>query len=157
MLPDWRKLLKGDIPGILVTYQTIKDVMALPHKLRYSVSDTRSVLTLAEQLRFVKVGMAVSQPVHTEKEKRPYSDDLAPLAHKIKVELKIRMAPKSATAGPYSPEEVPVLRAVYPIAIFQEYIIDFFLLISKRTEQAQTDRVHKIMKQIEVSKKSQTS
>ena len=59
------------------------------------------------------------------------------------------MATMSATAGPYSPEEVAVLLALYLIAVFQDDIVDCFLLLSKRTETALTERVRTRMKHIE--------
>ena len=136
-----------------MTDQTIENIKALESKLRYTVSDMGSALALAEQLRLVRVGIVVSQLVRSAKEKRPYSDDLGPLARKIKAVVGIGMATKSATAGQYCPEEVAVLLALYPIAMFQEDIVACFHL-SQRTEAELTERVRTMMKQIEkVSKK----
>ena len=128
--------------------QTIVDVTALAGKLRYTVSDMGCALALEEQLRVVRVGVPVSNPVLSEKEKRRYSDDLGPLARMIKGDVGIGMATKSATARPYCPGEVAVLFALFHIAAFQDDIIDYFLL-SKRTEAALTELVRTMIRQIE--------
>ena len=86
--------------GIIKTDQTIEDVTALVSTLGYSVRDMCSALALAEQLRLVRGGMAVSQLVLSPKEKRPYSVDLGPLSRKIKADVGVGMASKSATACP---------------------------------------------------------
>ena len=135
--------------GIILTDDIITTVKDLAAKLRYTVSNMAAALALAEQLRLVRVGMAVSHPVLSEKEKRPYSDDLEPLADCIKADVGIGMATKGATARAYSPQEVAVLFALFHIAFHQEEIVDCFLLLSDRTEAALTDRVRTMLKQIE--------
>ena len=143
--------------GTVLTEDTIKNVTDLAAKLRYTVSDMGSALPLTEQLRLVRVGMSVSDPTLSAKEKRPYSDDLGPLARKIKADVGIGMATKSATDRPYSPQEVAVLFALFHIAAFHDDIVDWFLLLSQRTEAALPDRVRMMLKQIEkVSRKEQT-
>ena len=90
-------MVNGNMRGTIVTDETIADLTALASKLRYTVSDMCSALAHAEKLRLVRVGMPVSHPLLSEKEKRPYSDDLGPLAHMIKADVGIAMSTKSAT------------------------------------------------------------
>ena len=118
-------------------------------KLRYTVSNMGAALALAEQLRSVRVRMAVSHHVLSEKEKRPFSDDLEPIAQWIKVEVGIGMATIGPTARAYSPQEIAVLLALFHIVTHQEQIVDCFLLLSQRTETALTDRVPTMLRQIE--------
>ena len=126
---EWRRLVPWNMRGTIVMDQTIEDVTALAGKLRYMVSDMGSALALAEQLRLVRVGMCVSHPILSEKEKCPYFDDLGPQARRSNADVAIGMARKSATARPYSPQEVAVLVALFRIAAFQDDIVDCFLLL----------------------------
>ena len=132
-----------------MTDATITTVKNHASKLRYTVSDMGAALALAEQLRLVRVGMSVAHPVLSEKEERPYSDDLEPLAEQVKADVGIGMATKGATARAYSPEEVAVLFGLFHVAAHQEDIVASFLLISQRTESAVTARVRTMIKQIE--------
>ena len=122
-------------------------------KLIYTVSDMRPALALKEQLRLVRVGMAVSETVLSANEEPPYSDDLAPLAIKIKADIGIAIAAKGSTARPYCPQDLAVLIALFHVAAFQEEIVDCFLLFSQRTESALNVRVRTMIKQIEKLKK----
>ena len=150
---EWRKFFPLNMLRTVVTDHTIKNVKDLAAKLRYTVSDMGSALALAEQHRLVRVGMSVSDPALSAKEKRPYSEDLGPRAHKIKADVWIGMATKSATARPYSPQEVAVFSSMVHISAFQDEIVDCFLLLSQGTQAALTDRVRMMLKQIELSRK----
>ena len=147
-------MVPGNMRGTVLTDDTIKNVKERAAKLRYTVSDMGSALALAEQLRLVRVGMSVSDPTLSAKEKRPYSDDLGPLARDIKADVVIGRATKSATARSSSPQEVDVLYALFHIVAFQDDILDCFLLLSQPNEAALTDRVRIMLKQFEkVSRK----
>ena len=132
-----------------MTNDTVTAVKDLTTKLRYTVSDIGSALALAEQLRLVRVGIAVSEQFLSAKENRPFSDDLAPVAHKIKADVAIPMAAPGSTARAYCPQEVAVLFALFHVAACQLDIVDCFLLLSRRSEAALNERVRTMIKQIE--------
>ena len=88
--------------GIILTDNIIATVEDLAAKLRYTVSNMAAALALTEQLRLVRVEMAVSHPVISQKEKRPYSNDLEPLTTRLKV------CPRTLAAAP--PPRTPSCR-----------------------------------------------
>ena len=74
---------------------TVKDPAA---NLLYNVCDMVSALWLAEQLRLIRGGLTGSDPMLAAKEKRPYSDDIAAVARKIKADMPIPTTVKGSPA-----------------------------------------------------------
>ena len=110
--------MSGNTRGVIVTYDIIRTVKELAGKLRYTVREKGLALALAEQLRLLRVGMAVSEPVFSAKENRPYSDDLGRCTEE-QCRDRDRRATKVSKAHPYCPQEVEVLFALCDLAAFQ--------------------------------------
>lgn len=144
-----RMLLPGNMRGIVLTEKTIEETETLVTALGLPADEVPAALALAEQLRLVQTGIAVSEPTLSAHKNRPFSGDLSSLAGKIAEDVGIGVATKKPTARQYYPEELVVLVALYRVAVIPADAVRCFRLISKRSEMALTERLGKLIRDIQ--------
>ena len=142
-------LLPGNMRGIVLTDKPIEETGTLVRALGLPADEVPAALALAEQLRLVQTGIAVSEPTLSAHKNRPFSGDLSSLVSKIAEDVGIGVATKKPTAGQYYPEELVVLVALYRVAVIPTDAVRCFRLISKRSEMALTERLGKLIRDIQ--------